>query len=171
MSPVLPALYALSYGHVCQAFFHSLCRPWRRQRYVQQARAARAAQKSAALALLRARVKRCCYSVSLSRTRSHGGAVDEPVLCQVSRLLPSRCEVQAPPGLDSDRPCSLAKHALKAEAEVSLGLAVCSGSAPHVRCQVDPSQDEVLIAAAVLVSCSSLLPVFGLMSSVLELAS
>ena len=164
MSPVLPALYALSYGHVCQAFFHSLCRPWRRQRYVQQARAARAAQKSAALALLRARVKRYCYSVSLSR--SHGGAVDEPVLCQVSRLLPSRCEVQAP-GLD--RPCSLAKHALKAE--VSLGLAVCSGSAPHVRCQVDPSQDEVLIAAAVLVSCSSLLPVFGLMSSVLELAS
>ena len=100
---------------------------------------------------------------SVSLSRSHGGAVDdEPVLCQVSRLLePSRCEVQGPSGLG--RPC-LAKHALKSE--VSLGLAVCSGSAPHVPCQVDPSQDEeVLIAAAALVSW------FGLMSSVLELAS
>lgn len=111
-------------------------------------------------------MKRSCVSLS----RSHGGAVDEPVLCQVSRLLePSRCEVQGPPGLG--HPCSLAKHALKSE--VSLGLAVCSGFfSPHVRCQVDPSQDEeVLIAAAALVSCSSLLPVFGLVSSVLELPS
>ena len=128
----------------------------------------------------------------VSLSRSHGGAVDdEPVLCQVSRLLkPSRCEVQGPSGLGRPwtlsivslasfwwtctdgtsycvgRPCSLAKHALKSE--VSLGLAVCSGSAPHVPCQVDPSQDEEVAA---LVSCSSLLPVFGLMSSVLELAS